>query len=127
MERVYLKSGLIEEMFLHGESKHNFAVAIIVPKKDKLTEIAAKLGVQGSPEEIASNLDVRRTYLGELNVYAKTGDLSGFMLAKNVYFDLGGFAAKGMLTNTMKLIRYVGREAFKAQIEAMYTEGELKL
>lgn len=36
VEGVYMKSGLIEEMFLHGTSHHNFAVAIVTPKKDKL-------------------------------------------------------------------------------------------
>ena len=49
------------------------------------------------------------------------------MLPKNVYFDLGGFAPKGILTNTMKLIRYAARNFFKQQIEEMYAEGELKL
>ena len=40
---------------------------------------------------------------------------------------MDGFASKGILTNTMKLIRYEARNFFKDQIEAMYSEGELKL
>lgn len=48
VEAVYLRSGLIEEMMLYGESKENFAVAIMVPKKDKITAIASKLGIAGS-------------------------------------------------------------------------------
>ena len=49
------------------------------------------------------------------------------MLAKNCHFELNGFASRGILTNTMKLIRFAGRETYKQQIEAMYEEGELKL
>lgn len=36
IENVYLKSGLIAEIFLHGDSHKNFAVAIIVPNKEQL-------------------------------------------------------------------------------------------
>ena len=49
------------------------------------------------------------------------------MLPKNVFFELGGFAPRGVLTNTMKLIRFAARESFKKQIEEMYAEKELKL
>ena len=114
-------------MLLHGDSKNNFAVAVIVPKKEKITEIASKLGIAGSVEEVANNKEVRSTYLSELVAFGKTQDLASFMLPKNVYFDLGGFAPKGILTNTMKLIRYAARNFFKQQIEEMYAEGELKL
>eukprot|EP00178_Gracilaria_changii_P010460 TRINITY_DN3048_c0_g2_i2.p1 TRINITY_DN3048_c0_g2~~TRINITY_DN3048_c0_g2_i2.p1 ORF type:complete len:115 (+),score=19.91 TRINITY_DN3048_c0_g2_i2:1633-1977(+) len=114
-------------MLLHGDSKHNYAVAVIVPKKEKLLEYAAKLSIDGSIEELATKVEIRSAYLSDLNAYAKTQDLFSFMLAKNVYFDLTGFAVKGILTSTMKLIRFAAREAFKQQIEAMYAEGELKL
>jgi long-subunit acyl-CoA synthetase (AMP-forming) len=35
------------------------------------------------------------------------------------------FVTKGILTNTMKLIRYEARNYFKNEIEAMYSEGTL--
>ena len=50
VEAVYIKSGLIEEILLHGDSKNNFAVAIIVPRKERLLEYAKRAGVHGSPE-----------------------------------------------------------------------------
>ena len=62
-----------------------------------------------------------------MNDFARAQGLSSFMLPKNVFFDLGGFAPRGVLTNTMKLIRFAARESFKKQIEEMYAEKELKL
>ena len=127
VEAIYIKSGLIEEVLLHGDSKNNFAVAIIVPRRDRLLEYAKKVGVEGSPEEIANNVAVRTAYLSELNDFARKQGLFGFELAKNCHFELNGFASRNILTNTMKMIRYAGREAYKPQIEDMYAQGELKL
>jgi long-chain acyl-CoA synthetase len=112
VESVYLKSGLIEEMFLTGDSKRSHTVAIIAPKREKAEELARWLGLEGPIELWINKTELRTAYLKELNEYARKLGLAGFMVAKNVYFELGGFAARGILTNTMKLIRYAGREVF---------------
>ena len=39
VERIYFKTGLLEEVFLTGNSDKNFAVAIGVPNKSKLKKI----------------------------------------------------------------------------------------
>jgi long-subunit acyl-CoA synthetase (AMP-forming) len=61
--------------------------------------------------------------LSELNTFGRSQGLFGFEVAKNIYFVLDGFAGKGILTNTMKLIRYEARTYFKTQIDEMYAEG----
>ena len=43
-------------MLLHGDSKQNFAVAIMSPNKQFLTDIATKIGVTGSIEENANKV-----------------------------------------------------------------------
>ena len=116
VEAVYLRSGKIDEMILHGESKHNFAVAVMTPKKEILTAIANKLNIAGSVEEFANKVEVRSAFLSDLNAYAREQGLAGFMVPKNVHFELAGFLPRGILTNTMKLIRYAARESFKEQI-----------
>ena len=114
-------------MLIHGDSKQNFAVAIMSPNKELITTIAEKLKIAGSIEEIVNKVQVRTAFLSEVNAYAREQKLAGFMLPKNVYFQLAGFLPRGILTNTMKLIRYAARQSFKEQIDAMYSEGELKL
>ena len=44
VEAVYMRAQLLEEMFLHGSSNQNYAVAVATPRKDKLAQIAAKVG-----------------------------------------------------------------------------------
>lgn len=40
VESAYLKCELVSEIFLHGESTHNFAVAIATPNKEALLKLA---------------------------------------------------------------------------------------
>ena len=76
---------------------------------------------------MCKNSVIKASLLKKLNEIARAQGLNGFELAKNIYLVMDGFASKGILTNTMKLIRYEARNFFKDQIEAMYSEGELKL
>ena len=62
-----------------------------------------------------------------MNLFGRKNGLLGFMLAKNIYCDNSGFATRGILTNTMKLIRFEARQYYKEHLEAMYKEGELKV
>lgn len=71
--------------------------------------------------------EVKQALLGELNRHGKKAGLYGFELAKNIYLETGSFLAKNILTNTMKLIRFEARQAYKQEIKALYEEGELKL
>jgi long-chain acyl-CoA synthetase len=40
VENLYLGSPLVTEVFVHGESTHHFAVAIVTPNKDNLLSFA---------------------------------------------------------------------------------------
>jgi long-subunit acyl-CoA synthetase (AMP-forming) len=60
-----------------------------------------------------------------MNTVGRKEGLNGFELAKNIYLEPKGFLARGILTNTMKLIRFEARNVYKEQITALYQEGEL--
>lgn len=55
VERIYLKSGLVEEVFLHGTSTNSFAVAIALPSREQLSLIATSLNLEGPFEEQCSS------------------------------------------------------------------------
>lgn len=59
VENIYTRSHLVSEVFLHGEAHHNFAVAIVVPKKDELMKLAQKHSISGSFEEVCQNKNIR--------------------------------------------------------------------
>jgi long-chain acyl-CoA synthetase len=71
IERIYLKTGLLEEVFIHGTSIYTFAVAICTPNRERISKIAANVGVEGSWEEICMSKTVRMTVLGYLNAFAR--------------------------------------------------------
>lgn len=50
VEDVYLESPYVEEIFLHGQSSHNFCVAVIKPNKDHLLDFAKKNNISGTYE-----------------------------------------------------------------------------
>ena len=58
-----------------------------------------------------------------INKEARSKGLYGFELAKNAYLEHESFMAKGVLTNTLKMIRFETRQQYKEQIDAMYAEG----
>lgn len=58
-----------------------------------------------------------------MNATGKNEKLNGFQLAKNIWLEPKGFQSKGILTNTMKLIRYEARKVYAEQISKMYQEG----
>jgi long-chain acyl-CoA synthetase len=70
---------------------------------------------------------MRKLVLTAMNEVGRREGLNGFELAKNIYLEPESFMARKILTNTMKLIRYEGRVAYKDQIKRMYEEGELNL
>jgi long-chain acyl-CoA synthetase len=50
VENIYMETDLLSELFLHGDSSQNFAVAIIVPRKDSLLKLAEEKGIVGTFE-----------------------------------------------------------------------------
>ena len=83
------------------------------------------MSIKGSFQELCQNKQVRSEMLNLLNKEARGKGLYGFELAKNVHLEPESFMVKGVLTNTLKIIRYDTRQYFKQQIEDMYKEGEI--
>ena len=116
---------MIQEMFLYGDSFQSFCVAIIVPVKAAIENIAKAKNIQGSFEDLCKNKDVRTEFITQLNAYSKKNGLSGFEQPKNVYLETTSFQDKNILTTTMKLQRFAAKTLYKPQIDEMYAEGLL--
>jgi long-chain acyl-CoA synthetase len=125
VENVYLKSRLVAEVFCYGEPTENFVLLVVVPNKDELLRLAKSQGLEGDYEALARDRKVRTLVLKELNTLAKAEGLNSLEQAKNIYFELENFAARQIMTNTSKLIRYIARKYYKDIIEMMYKEGDI--
>lgn len=112
-------------MFLYGDPLEVFAIAVMVPNKEALEEIAKKKGITGTFEELCNNKEVKTELLTILNNFTKKAGLQGFEQAKNIYLDPRPFMTRGILTNTMKIQRHEAKKLFKKELDAMYKEGML--
>ena len=64
-------------------------------------------------KEMCQQKEVKAQLLSVLNKEARTKGLHGFEVAKNVYLETESFMAKGILTNTLKMIRFEAKQAYK--------------
>lgn len=62
---------LIENICVYGDSHKSYTVALVVPHALHLQEIADRLGIQGSFEQLCENPQIEKAVLQELIEHAK--------------------------------------------------------
>ncbi|CAD8136283.1 unnamed protein product [Paramecium octaurelia] len=124
VEGVYLKVKGIAEVFVYGDSTKSFCVAIIVPEKPFVLDLAHTLGIQGTYEELCANDKANKHFFDEMVKTGKAEKLNGMENVKKIYIEPTSFIAHGLTSNTLKLMRHKAREHFLKQIEAMYQGSE---
>ncbi|NWU94712.1 ACSL5 ligase, partial [Upupa epops] len=122
IENVYIRSGPVAQVFVHGESLRSFLVGIVVPDPETLPEFAAKLGVKGSYEDICKNPAVKKAILEDMIRLGKAAGLKTFEQVKDLYIHTEMFSVEnGLLTPTLKAKRAEVVKVFQKQIEALYS------
>ncbi|CAH8462270.1 unnamed protein product [Dicrocoelium dendriticum] len=141
VEEVYASSLLVEHVFVDGDSRRSFLIAIIVPN---LTELRKRLvtwcsnGTLSSlklprgqklptPDlndtELCKHPLISQLVLDELTQIGKSGGLKGFEQAKALHLSAEPFTvASGLLTPTMKVSRPIVRRHFAPVIKQLYSE-----
>lgn len=128
VEGAYVKSHIINQVFLHGESSQNFAVAVVVPDQKLLMSLAEKHGIKGTFQEVCKDRNMRIILCKELDSIGKESGLMSFEQAKNIWIQPESFLVKGsIVSSTMKLQRFAARKYYAREIEDMYKEGPLPL
>ncbi|NXN95391.1 ACSL5 ligase, partial [Rhinopomastus cyanomelas] len=122
IENVYIRSGPVAQVFVHGESLRSFLVGIVVPDSETLPGFAAKLGVKGSYEEICKNPTVKKAILEDMIKLGKEAGLKTFEQVKDLYIHTELFSVEnGLLTPTLKAKRAEVVKVFQKQIDALYS------
>ncbi|XP_060559682.1 long-chain-fatty-acid--CoA ligase 1-like isoform X2 [Ruditapes philippinarum] len=122
IENVYVRSTLVAQVFIHGESLKSSLVAIIVPDPDTLPGYAKeKFNLSVSMEELCKNEDIKKAILDDITSVGKKGGLASFEQAKDIYLHPELFSVENqLLTPTFKAKRNELKVFFKTQIEDMY-------
>ncbi|KAI1887196.1 hypothetical protein AGOR_G00203660 [Albula goreensis] len=124
IENVYVRSGPVAQVFVHGDSLQAFLVGIVVPDPDVLPGFAAKLGATGSLEDLCKNQKVKKAIHTDLMKLGREAGLKSFEQVKDIYVHPEQFSIEnGLLTPTLKAKRADLTKFFKMQIANLYASN----
>lgn len=107
VEELLLRSQLIDDVYIYGDSEHSFIVAIVVPKKTTIDHIAKMMGAEGTHEEIYKSRAIREEFTMLMNESAGVTDLATFEKPKNIWLEPKTFMERGVLTQMLMIKRHV--------------------
>ncbi|XP_071503714.1 long-chain-fatty-acid--CoA ligase 5-like [Diadema antillarum] len=124
IENIIIRSNLIAQAFVYGESLQSYNVAVIVPDEDELKKFAANNDLSGTTEELSKNETVRKAIGIEVDKMCRDGKLCGFEMVREFVLHPEQFTIENnLLTPTFKNKRAAIKEMFQADIDAMYAKS----
>ncbi|THD22073.1 Long-chain acyl-CoA synthetase [Fasciola hepatica] len=139
VEDLYSSSVLVNNVFVDGDSRETFVVAVVEPNFTELRKFLISQADNGdrvasglrsldvenlSDDDLCRDDRVRHMVLTELNAIGKAGGLKGFEQAKAIHLTNTAFTiANGLLTPTMKISRANARRRFASVTRQLYLSG----
>ncbi|CAD6209171.1 GSCOCG00003763001-RA-CDS [Cotesia congregata] len=112
---------LIENICVYGDSHKSYTVALVVPHTLYLQEIADRLGIQGSFEQLCENPQIEKAVLQELIEHAKKSNLQRFEIPGAVKLCAEQWSPDmGLVTAAFKVKRKAVQERYQHEINRMY-------
>lgn len=126
IETILLRSKVVAEAFVHGESLESYCVTVMVPNPEELLNLAKRANIPEAPlEDLCKNEEVKKLVLAELDRVGKLEGLQGFEIPRKVHLRPDSFGKDGLMTATMKLKRYEVRVFHNDIFHKLYKEGEV--
>lgn len=124
IENIYVRSPLVAQVYIHGDSLKSSLVAIIVPDPETVPGFAKeKFNLAEDMAEICKNADIKKAILEDITAVGKKAGLASFEQAKDIYLHPELFSVENeLLTPTFKAKRNELKVYFKSQIEEMYKD-----
>jgi long-chain acyl-CoA synthetase len=127
IENIYTQAPVVQQVFVHGDSLEPCCVAVVVPDRPVLEEMAtSQLGIDVTSQSwpaICANPHVRKLVLEQMHVRGNAAKLNKLEQVKSVYLWTEVFSIENdLLTPTMKSKRPQLRSKFTTEIKNMYSE-----
>ncbi|ESO93396.1 hypothetical protein LOTGIDRAFT_216255 [Lottia gigantea] len=124
IENVYVRSSLISQVFVHGDSLQACLIGIVVPDPDSLPKFCKqKLNLKGDLSDLARKPEVKKAILEDLLEVGKKAGLHSFEQIRDVYVYPEMFSVEnGLLTPTFKAKRQELAKYFSKQLKEMYAK-----
>ena len=125
IEAVYQRCPFVAQSFIHGDSLKPQLVAVVVLDPEVLLPWAKENGLGADLAALCDNPVVKREVFQKMLEEGRSARLKGFEQVADIHMVVEPFSVEnGLLTPTFKLKRPQAREAFQAQITAMYAALE---
>lgn len=124
IENVLIRSPLIGQCFVYGDSLQNSLVAILVPDEEPLRawvgENESRLA-QAPLSEICKSHSLNAAILADIKSLSKAGNLNSLEVVKAIHLDHEPFTVEnGLLTPTFKMKRKQMKDKYEKEIELLY-------
>jgi long-chain acyl-CoA synthetase len=124
IESVYVKSNLVQQVYVDGDSLENYLIAVIVPEPKELINWYKQNVAEGkSLNEICQDKKARDHVLKELVALGKLNKLNSIEQIKALHLEPNPFTVENdLLTPTFKSKRPKLREHYNKEITRLYKE-----
>jgi len=131
IEGIYKQNKYVANIFVHGDSKQDYLVAVVVPNFENLIPWAEASGLKDiakNQEALCKDPRVIKFLDESLKATAVSGQLRGFEVVKKLILTNSDFTVdNGLLTPTFKLKRFAVQQAYQKAIDGVYSSISSKL
>eukprot|EP00775_Hariotina_reticulata_P005555 gene5555-5792_t len=121
IENVYMRSSLVLQAFVYGDSLQAQLVAVVVPDPETLLPWARERNLPQDMPSLCRERSVIAAVMHSMAEEARAAQLRGFEAVAAITLVPEPFTVEnGLLTPTFKLKRPVAKDTYQALIEAMY-------
>lgn len=121
IEKIYLESPFVSQIFVYGHSLKNSLVGVIVPEEKAILMYAKQNNLDLDFKSLCKNSLVKEAILQSINQLGRQRGLKGFELVKDIYLHDELFSVQnGLLTPTMKSKRNELKNFLINKIDKMY-------
>mmetsp|Transcript_57329 Transcript_57329/g.65689 ORF Transcript_57329/g.65689 Transcript_57329/m.65689 type:complete len:674 (+) Transcript_57329:34-2055(+) len=123
IETILLRSKIMAEVYVYGDSLQTFCVLIAVPSHSELVAFAKSKGItEEDYAKLCEDKELKKQLQAELEKMGKREGLQGFEVPKKIFLRPDSFGKDGLLTATLKLKRNEARDACRGIIDELYKE-----
>jgi len=125
VENIIIRSELVAQVFVHGDSFHSSLVAVVVPDPDAGAHLAEEVLKWKGDFDIVSacaNDEFRDAILKDIAVVCKENGLPSYETPKKIFLEPSPFTPDNVLTATFKLQRAKAKEVYANVLESLLGE-----
>lgn len=117
VENVYLRSPLVAQVYVHGDSLHSVLLAVVVPSEEGARAWAKANGKpSGALVDLCKDDAFSKAVLDDITRVGRESKLQGFEIVKAVHLEDTPFTPENVLTPSFKLKRVDAKKKYLAKV-----------